>query len=78
MTMPEYIYVKYWRRRTVYVDGEPSGMTNTVLEVGEAGRHRIELSPPPNYCPSYQRPNVQLTTPQFPLELEFLHKSQQP
>ena len=76
--MAEYVYVKYWRRRTVYVDGKPSGMTNTVLDVGEAGRHKIELSPPPNYSPSYRLPVVEFTTPQFPLEVEFLHESQLP
>ena len=73
----EYVFVKYWRRRTVFVDGVESGMTNTILIVGEEGYHRFELSPPPNYCPLYQRKLVRDTSPQFPLEIEFLHESQQ-
>jgi hypothetical protein len=49
----EYVFIKYWRRRTVFVDGIESGMTDTVLTVGEEGYHHFELSDPPNYYPIF-------------------------
>jgi hypothetical protein len=59
----------------VIIDGQDSGMTNTVLAVGE-GRHRFELSPPKNYQPEEQVVTVRNTSRLRPLELSFLHQSQ--
>ncbi len=73
----EYVKVAYWRNRGVVIDGQPSGMTNTTLIVGK-GRHRFELSPPPNYVPPRQIKVVRNTTPQRPLEITFRHESQLP
>lgn len=72
----EFVFVRYWRRRTVHIDGVEGGMTNVVLTVGEEGFHRFELSPPPNYTPLQQRKLVRNTSPQFPLEIGFRHQSQ--
>ena len=72
----EFVRIKYWRRRRVFIDGDPSGMTNVVLTVGEEGFHQFELSPPPNYTPLRRRKLVRNTSPQFPLEIEFKHQSQ--
>ena len=74
----EFVYVKYWRHRKVFIDGVEAGMTNVVLTVGQAGFHTFTLSPPPNYVPAKQRKLVRNTSPQFPLEIEFLHQSQVP
>jgi hypothetical protein len=72
----EYVLVHYWRKRTVFVDGEANGTTNAIIALGEEGYHRFDLGSPPNYCPSSQRKLVSGTTRQFPLEIEFLHESQ--
>ncbi len=73
--MVEYVRVKCWRNRRVIIDGQPSGVTNRVLRVGE-GRHRFELSPPVNYTPPQQTKSVKNTTEQFPMEIEFRHEDQ--
>ena len=73
--MPEFIFVKYWRRRTVLVGGQRRGMTNTSIPVA-AGRNAVRLSPPDNYRPSRRIPDVQGTTARFPMELEFKHEDQ--
>ncbi len=71
----EFVHVRYWRSRTVFIDGQAAGLTNTLLNVGE-GRHRFELSPPPNYVPLQQVRVVRNTTRARPLELVFQHTSQ--
>lgn len=71
----EFLRVRYWRRRGVYLDGQLTGMTNRVLVVGE-GRHRVELSPPKNYQPTEHIVTLQNTTRQRPREVSFLHDSQ--
>lgn len=71
----EFLRVRYWRRRGVFVDGQLTGMTNRVLSVGE-GRHRIELSPPKNYEPPERIVVLRNTTRQRPREVSFLHESQ--
>lgn len=71
----EWVKVKYWRKRKVMIDDQESGVTNEVLAVSE-GRHRFQLSPPPNYTPAQQTETIRNTTPQSPLEIEFLHGNQ--
>ncbi len=72
----EYVFVKYWRHRTVFIDGVEGGYTHKIVTVGEEGFHRFALSPPPNYRPVSQRKLVKNTSPQFPLLVEFKHESQ--
>ena len=71
----EFVRVKYWRNRRVFIDGQSSGMTNRVLAVGE-GRHRFELSPPKHYAPTQQVKVVRNTSRARPLEIAFMHRSQ--
>ncbi len=71
----EWVKVKYWRRRTVFIDGHPIGVTNRLLRVGE-GRHRFELSPPKNYTPEQQTRMVRNTSRVRPLIIVFRHESQ--
>ena len=72
----EFVKVKYWRRRSVLIDGKPSGaLTNETFRTNE-GRHTFSLSPPPNYSPLQRTRTVRNTSRLRPLELEFKHESQ--
>lgn len=66
----EFVKVKYYRRRNVYIDGRKSGYTNKVLRVNR-GTHRFELSPPPNYTPSFRSPFVKDTIASQPMIIKF-------
>jgi hypothetical protein len=66
----EFVKVKYYRRRTVYIDGDKSGFTNTLLRVNR-GTHRFEMSEPPNYTPSFRKSFVKNTSPARPLIIDF-------
>ncbi|MDH5323302.1 MAG: hypothetical protein OEW81_12895 [Gammaproteobacteria bacterium] len=70
----EYVMVKYYRRRTVYIDGDKSGYTNSLLRVNR-GTHKFELSPPPNYTPVTLKLFVKNTIPAHPMLIEFEPKS---
>ncbi len=69
----EFVKVKYYRRRTVYIDGNKSGYTNTLLRVNR-GTHKFEMSEPSNYTPSFHKPFVENTIPARPLIIEFQPK----
>ena len=69
----EFVKVKYYRRRTVYIDGDKSGYTNTLLRVNR-GTHKFELSAPPNYTPAFRKPFVKDTIPARPMIIEFRPK----
>lgn len=69
----EFVTVKYWRRRNVYIDGQKSGYTNTVLQTNR-GTHVFTLGDPPNYEPLQRRKKVQKTNPVKPLVVEFTPK----
>ena len=71
--MSEFIFVKYFRNRTVLVGGQMRGMTNKSIPVAR-GVNVVKLGPPDNYQPSQRKPNVQGTTSRFPKVLEFKHK----
>lgn len=66
----EFMFVKYPSSRTVYVDGNRTGFTNTIIAV-EAGHHVFDLGSPKNYVPEEERRKVENTSVIDPLELEF-------
>lgn len=69
----EFVRVKYWRRRNVYIDGQKSGYTNTVLRTNR-GTHIFTLGDPPNYQPIRRRVRVHNTNPVSPLVVQFTNK----
>ena len=66
----EYIVVTYPEKRTVFIDGEETGSTNTTLRVDE-GTHNIHLGEPRDYEPKWRRPTVTGTTSTKPMEVLF-------
>ena len=70
----EYVMVKYYRHRTVYIDGDKSGYTNKLLRVNR-GTHTFQLSAPPHYTPLSLKPFVKNTIPARPMLIEFEPKS---
>ena len=66
----EYVHVRYYRRRTVLIDGERSGMTNTTLRV-DAGTYRFELGGDTNYDPPFVETVVGETSQILPMVIEF-------
>ena len=68
--MWEFLVVRYWRRRRVYVDGTRFGLTNTTLRVA-AGPHRIDLGEPKNYQPGSRRVDLDGTSAARPEIIEF-------
>jgi hypothetical protein len=50
----EFLYVKYFRSRYVFLDGNRIGRTNKPLRV-EAGSHRVDLGEDKNYAPEFQK-----------------------
>jgi hypothetical protein len=71
----EYVLVVYPTDRIVYIDGENSGQTNTVLRV-DAGTHIFELGNPKNFTPVSCKILVQDTTELNPLKVVFRKKEQ--
>ncbi|MCH9001863.1 MAG: PEGA domain-containing protein [Planctomycetes bacterium] len=69
----EFVTVKYWRRRNVYINGEKSGYTNMTLRTNR-GTKVFTLSDPPNYEPTRRRVTVQNTTVIKPLVVSFKKK----
>lgn len=65
-----YVYVTYYRRRTVLIDGEPGGMTNTSLPV-EVGTHQFELGGDKNYEPPVIETVVADASQILPQVIEF-------
>ncbi len=70
MAALQYVRVKYYRSRNVYIDGVKNGKSNTILRV-DAGTHVFDLGPKPNYSPPSIRKKVSGTTAIRPLELRF-------
>lgn len=66
----ENVIVKYPGTRTVFIDGEDTGVTNTVLRI-EAGTHTFNLGEPKNYKPAFRRRKVTGTSPVKPMEVTF-------
>ena len=69
----EFVTVKYWRRRNVYINGEKSGYTNMTLRTNR-GTQVFTLSDPPNYQPTKRRVTVRDTTVIKPLVVSFKRK----
>jgi len=67
----EYVVVTYPEDRTVYVDGEDNGQTNTVIRV-DSGTHGFDLGDPKDYSPSSIEKQVTGTSPLEPLTLVFV------
>jgi len=66
----ENVIIKYPETRTVFIDGEDTGMTNTILRI-EAGSHTFDLGEPKNYKPSSRKRKVKGTSPVKPIEVIF-------
>jgi len=66
----EYVIVKYYRYRKVYLRGEHFGFTNRKLRV-DRGTQSFDLGEPVNYTPSERRPFVKNTTPNKPMVITF-------
>lgn len=66
----EFVVVRYPASRTVMVDGNRLGYTNTILVV-EPGHHAFDLGKPVNYRPPTIERLVENTTVINPLVIEF-------
>jgi hypothetical protein len=66
----ENVIIKYPDSRAVFIDGEDTGMTNTILRI-EAGSHTFTLGEPKDYKPSFRRRKVKGTSPVKPMEVTF-------
>lgn len=69
----EFVIVTYPTNRLAYIDGEKSGITNSVLFV-DSGTHIFTLGPYSNYTPESQEIMVEGTTVFEPLEIIFSKK----
>jgi hypothetical protein len=67
----EFVIVRFDRSKTVFVDGSPQGVTNTVQRV-DAGPHTFDLGPGNDYEPDHMDRDVQGTDFDHPLELAFI------
>jgi hypothetical protein len=70
----EHILVHFPVARTVFIDGEESGMTDTVLRV-EEGAHTFDLGEPRDYKPSSRTVTIKGTSPIKPRKVTFVKKS---
>ena len=66
----EFIVVKYYRKRNVFMDGHLIGKTGETLRVQE-GTHRFDLGQPQNYTPSYRKKQVTATISADPMAISF-------
>lgn len=66
----EYVVVKYYRKRNVFMDGNLVGKTGETLMVQE-GTHRFELGQPINYTPSFRKAQVTSTIATDPMQISF-------
>jgi hypothetical protein len=73
----EYLYVKYFRSRYVFLDGNRLGRTNKSLRV-EAGSHRVDLGEVKNYAPEFHDIAISGTTQAFPMRVEFVYTGGMP
>lgn len=68
----EYLFVKYFRSRNAFLDGQKIGKTNETLRV-EKGTHKVDLGEPKNYCPKFTEIQIEDTTQISPKEIEFVY-----
>ena len=66
----EYLVVKFERSRRVVIDGNPFGLTNTVIQI-EAGTHTVTLAPPADFAPATQAVVVVDTSALAPMTVTF-------
>jgi hypothetical protein len=66
----EYVTVKYYRKRNVFMDGDVIGSTNETLRVQE-GTHKFHLGEKKNYTPDFQKVKIMNTTQMLPMEIRF-------
>jgi len=66
----EYVNVRYYRKRNVFMDGNLLGKTNETLRVDE-GTHRFDLGENKNYTPAFRKVQVTDTSPMKPMEIHF-------
>ncbi|MGH7215210.1 MAG: hypothetical protein ACREIT_10650, partial [Tepidisphaeraceae bacterium] len=66
----EFVKVTFPGQRQVYVDGNPTGLTNDVIQV-QTGTHTFDLGVPRNYRPSSQTLKVTGTLAPLPKIIEF-------
>jgi hypothetical protein len=64
----EHVIINYPKSRAVLIDGEETGMTNTILRV-EEGTHTFRMEGPKDYKPSFRRVMVTGTSPIKPKEV---------
>ncbi|MDQ3562580.1 MAG: PEGA domain-containing protein [Pseudomonadota bacterium] len=68
--MDEFVTVTFPGRRQVYVDGNPCGFTNDVIQV-QTGTHTFDLGVLRNYQPSSQTVRVTGTLAPLPMIIAF-------
>jgi hypothetical protein len=66
----EFLVVRFDTSRRVLVNGNPFGLTNTLIQI-DAGTHRIALAPPADFAPTAQTVLVKNTSPLAPLTVSF-------
>ena len=66
----EYVFVNYYRKRNVFMDGNLTGKTKETLRV-EEGTHKFDLGEPKNYSPSFRKVKVMETTQIEPMDITF-------
>ena len=66
----EFVTVKFPETRSVLIDGEEGGVTNTTLRV-EEGTHTFSLGGKQNYKPNSIALQIQRTTMVKPMEVTF-------
>ena len=69
----EFVQINFSETRTVYVDGNDNGESNTIIRV-DTGTHRFDLGEPKNYDPPFYEELVENTTVLTPLVLDFTPK----
>lgn len=68
--MDEFVKVTFPGRRQVYVDGNPAGFTNDVIQV-QTGTHTFNLGAPRNYLPFSKTVRVTGTLAPLPMIIAF-------
>ena len=66
----EFVIVRYPTTRIVFVDGSPEGDTNMMQRV-DAGPHTFDLGAPVIYTPAEVQVDVQGTTFENPMAIDF-------
>lgn len=71
--MPEFVIVKYHRKRNVYANNMKVGQTNKTFMMGR-GTHRFDLGKPRNYSPASRTVRLGRTRRSKPKVLKFTYK----